>query len=158
MKTIHIDEFYYTSCELLCKLYAAFPTRYLLLIEDITGPIQWDMTGQPDRKSRACFETVIWLAEHELLQFRSVEPRDIGVEGAVLTQKAFVLLTGKITWEDGATVSRMDALLEARRNRAYDDLGVIVNDILRANSQWSAPFPSPALARSAPLADTDEGR
>ncbi|MDP5070296.1 MAG: hypothetical protein NWQ45_05295, partial [Congregibacter sp.] len=73
------------------------------------------MTGLPDRKSRACFETLIWLAEHDLLQFRTVEPRDIGIEGAVLTQKAFVLLTGHITWESGDSMSRIEALLEARR-------------------------------------------
>lgn len=156
MKTIHIDDFYYTTSEVLCTLYAAFPTRQMLLVEDITGPIKWDMTGLPDRRSKACFETLVWLAEYDLLTFRSVEPRDIGVEGAVLTQKAFVLLTGMITWEKEGTVSRMEALLEARRQRAYADLGLIVQDLLRANCQWSAPFPAPVLQRTAPLPTTED--
>lgn len=156
MKTIHIDEFYYTTSEVLCNLYAGFPTRHLLLVEDITGPVKWDMTGLPDRKSKACFETLVWLADHDLLSFRSVEPRDIGIEGAVLTQKAFVLLTGMIARDEGRTVSRIDALLEARRKRAYADLGLIVSDLFRANCQWAAPFPSRPLPRSAPLPLTDE--
>ena len=91
MKTLHIDDFYDVSAETFALLYAAFPVRHMLLVEDISGPIQWDMTGLPDRKSRATFETIVWLADHGLLTFRSVEPRDVGVEGAVLTQHAFVL-------------------------------------------------------------------
>lgn len=151
MKTNHIDEFFYTTSEVLCTLYGGFPTRHLLLVEDIAGPIRWDMTGLPDRKSKACFETLIWLGEHDLLRFRGVEPREIGVEGAVLTQKAFVLLTGMITRDEGSTISRIDALLDARIARAYDDLGLIVSDLFRANCQWAAPFPSRPIPRSAPL-------
>lgn len=157
MTPVHIDDFYYVTAEVLCKLHAAFPVRTLLLVEDITGPIQWDMTGLPDRKSRACFETFVWLSEHDLLSFRSIEPRDIGIEGAVLTQKAFVLLTGMINWEEGVSVSRMDALLEARIKRAYSDLGTIIKDVFHANCLWGAPVERPALARAAPIALTDEG-
>ncbi|MFK7831497.1 MAG: hypothetical protein AB8B57_17110 [Congregibacter sp.] len=155
MKTIHIDEFYYTTSEVLCTLYAAFPVRHLLLVEDITGPIKWDMTGLPDKKSTACFETLVWLAEYDVLRFRTIEPGNIGVEGAALTQKAFVLLTGIISWEDGSSSSRIDALLHARQQRAYDDLGLIIDDIFRANCQWAAPFPSPPLPQALPLSDLD---
>lgn len=156
MKTSHIDDFHYSCAEIFCTLYSAFPMRHLLLVEDITGPIKWDMTGLPDRRSKACFETLVWLAEHDLLRFRTVEPRDIGVEGAVLTQTAFVLLTGHITWETGISVSRIEALLEARRNRAYGDLGRIVNDVFTANCQWSAPVTSKPLLKSGALAPEDE--
>jgi len=148
----NIDDFYYATAEMLTSLYVAFPVRHLLLVEDITGPIRWDMTGLPDRKSRACFEAMIWHSEHELLTFRSVEPRDIGVEGAVLTQRAFVLLNGLITWEEGGSMSRIDAMIEARRQRAYDDLGTIVQDLLRANCQWGAPVVTPRLVKAPPIA------
>jgi hypothetical protein len=145
----HIDDFYYVSAEVLCSLYSAFPVRNLLLVEDITGPIRWDLTGLPDRKSRACFETIVWLAEHELFSFRSVEPREVGVEGAVLSQKAFVLLTGRVAWEDGQMSSRIEAIKDARARRAYDDIGNVINDLLQANCHWSAvrtqePLPKPA--------------
>ncbi|EED32594.1 conserved hypothetical protein [gamma proteobacterium NOR5-3] len=156
MRTTHIDDFHYSCAEVFCALYFAFPMRHLLLVEDITGPIKWDMTGLPDRRSQACFETLVWLAEHDLLRFRTVEPRDIGVEGAVLTQKAFVLLTGHITWESGDNVSRIEALIEARRNRAYADLGQIVNDVFRANCQWGAPITSKPLPKSESLSPADE--
>lgn len=141
MNDLHIDEFYFTAAEILRGLYAAFPTRRMLLVEDISGPIKWDMTGLPDRKSSACFEAIVWLGEHGLLTYRSVEPRDIGVEGAVLTQRAFVLLTSPITWADGDTATRIEALREAAKSMAYENLGKVVNDVLRANCFWGAPAP-----------------
>lgn len=156
MNAPHIDDFYYTAAEVLCRLYSAFPVRNLLLVEDITGPIKWDMTGLPDRKSQATFEAIIWLSEHGLFDFRTVEPRDIGVEGAVLTQKAFVLLTGQMRWADGAIISRIQGLSDARRDRVYNDLGTIVKDLLRANCQWSAPHTIPTLEPSAALAVVEE--
>jgi len=152
----HIDDFYYVTSEVLCQLYAAFPVRHLLLVEDISGPIKWDMTGLPDRKSRACFETLIWLAEHDLMNFRTVEPRNVGIEGAVLTQKAFVLLTGAVTREEGVTVSRIDALKEARSARAYGDLGVIIKDVFRANCYWSAPVAQSVLPKTETISVTSE--
>lgn len=157
MNPIHIDDFYYVTAEVLCELYAAFPVRHLLLVEDITGPIKWDLTGLPDRKSRACFETLIWLSDHNLLTFRTVEPREIGVEGAVLTQRAFVLLMGMVVWEEGAAMSRIDALREARASRAYDDLGTIVTDLFHANCLWGAPYQAPPLARAARIDVSGEG-
>lgn len=156
MNPAHIDDFYFVTAEVLCQLYAAFPVRNLVLVEDISGPIQWDMTGLPDRKSRACFETIIWLENSGLLTFRSIEPREVGVEGAVLTQPGFVLLTGLVTWTDGESMTRIDALRDARRHRAYDDLGTVMKDLFRANCAWSAPAPAEPLPRAAPLTITDE--
>lgn len=156
MNPAHIDDFYFVTAELLCQLYAAFPVRNLVLVEDISGPIKWDMTGLPDRKSRACFETIIWLSQSGLLTFRSIEPRDVGVEGAVLTQRAFVLLTGRVTWSDGDTTTRIDALRDARAHRAYDDLGTVVTDLFRANCAWAAPQAAEPLPRAASLQITDE--
>lgn len=151
----NIDDFHYACTEILCALYSVFPVRYLLLVEDITGPIKWDMTGLPDRKSRACFETMIWLADHGVLDYRTAEPKDIGVEGAVLSQQAFVLLVGNISWDTGENQSRIEALLTARRNRAYGDVGTIINDVLSANCRWSAPSQEGMLPKT-PTLSSDE--
>lgn len=148
MLPANIDDFYFVTSEVLCELYAAFPVRHLLLVEDLIGPIQWDLTGLPDRKSRACFETLIWLSECDLLTYRTIEPREIGIEGAVLTQHAFVLLTGRLVWEEGAVTTRVEALRQAQRERAYGDLASIINDLLRANCQWGAPPAAQALTKS----------
>ena len=156
MQSAHIDDFYYVTTEVFCKLYGGFPVRHLLLVEDLTGPIRWDMAGLPDRKSRACFETLIWLAEHGLLNYRSVEPRDIGVEGAVLSQHGFVLLSGPLTWHTGETTSRVHALREARAARAYSDLGTIIEDLLAANCHWGAPRRPGPLVKGASMAVTEE--
>lgn len=148
MTPAHIEDFYDTTAEVLCLLYAAFPIRHLVLVEDIRGPIQWDLTGLPDRKSQACFEAILWLAECELLDFRTIEPRNTGVEGAVLTQKGLVLLSGAVTWEEGDTLSRIEAMKQARRDGAYADLGPILQDLFRANLAWSATHESPPLKKS----------
>ncbi|MEQ8264202.1 hypothetical protein [Pseudohaliea sp.] len=151
MTGAHIDDFYYVTAEALCKLHAAFPVRYLLLVEDLTGPIRWDMTGLPDRKSRACFETLIWLAEHGLLNYRSVEPRDVGIEGAVLSQQGFVLLSGRLTWHHGESTSRIAGLQRARAERAYSDLATIIEDLLAANCHWAAPRQPAPLVKAASI-------
>ncbi|MEE4203032.1 MAG: hypothetical protein V2I45_05335 [Halieaceae bacterium] len=156
MKPVHIDDFYHVAAEALHTLYGVFPVRHLLLVEDISGPIRYDLTGMPDRKSTACFEGLVWLADHGLINYRTVEPRDIGVEGAVLTQRAFVLLNGAIRWEDGETMSRIEGIREARRLRAYDDLGTIVQDLLAANCQWGAPVVMQPLRRGPRLSVVDE--
>lgn len=157
MTSENIDDFYFVTSEVLCQLYTVFPVRHLLLVEDLIGPIQWDITGLPDRNSQACFETLIWLSAHDLLTFRTIEPRNIGIEGAVLTQKAFVLLTGTMTWESGGPTTRVEALREARHHRAYSDLGAVVNDLLRANCQWAAPSEAAPLSRAAAFALVSEG-
>lgn len=155
MKPAHIDDFYFVTSEVFCALYAAFPVPHLLLVEDLIGPIKWDITGMPDRRSQACFETFVWLADHNLLTYRTVEPRNIGIEGAVLTQQAFVLLTGVMTWDHGESVSRIDALKQARIQRAYDDLGTVVQDVFRANCHWVAPPKREPLAKTPPIAVSD---
>ncbi len=151
MSPSHIDEFYFVTGEVLSTLYAGFPNRQLILVEDIRGPIQWDIAGLPDRKSKACFETLIWLVDCGLLTYRSLEPRDIGIEGAVLTQQGFVLLTSPVTWDDGKTMSRIEALRVARRQRAYDDIAVILQELFSANCRWSAPAAKSILKRAASL-------
>lgn len=159
IKTANIDDFFHVAGEVLQTLYSVFPVRHLLLVEDLTGPIRHDMTGLPDRKSKACFESLIWLAEHQLMHFRSIEPRDVGVEGAVLTQQAFVLLNGPVVWDDGQTMSRIDGLVQARRQRAYADVSTIVHDLLAANCQWQASTRSAPLPRGPQLTavDLDDG-
>lgn len=156
MHPAHIDDFYYVTAEVLNTLYAAFPVRHLVLVEDITGPIRWDMTGLPDRKSRACFETLIWLADCDLIAFRTVEPRDLGIEGAWLTQKAFALLTGTITWNDGSTSTRIAALRTARSNLAYDDLGTLINNMLDANCRWAASAGAKELTKAEQISVADD--
>ncbi|MEO1082233.1 MAG: hypothetical protein AAFY29_21930 [Pseudomonadota bacterium] len=151
MTASNIDDFYYVSAELLSSLYAAFPVPHLLLVEDITGPISWDITGLPDRRSLACFETMIWLSQQGLLSYRSLEPRNVGVEGAALTQQGFVLLASSLRWDDGADSTRIDAVRDAQARLAYDDLGRIINDLIYANCQWGAPLAAQPVRRSAAL-------
>ena len=156
MEDSHIDNFYYATSEMLVRLYATFPVRSLLLVEDITGPIKWDMTGMPDRKSNATFESMMWLAEQNWFSFRTVEPRDLGVEGAVLSQRGFVLLNGLMRWQGGEPMSRIQGLKQARHHRSYSDMGPIVQDLMRANSQLELRGDVTELAPSATMQVVEE--
>jgi hypothetical protein len=152
----NIDDFYYVVSEVLVALYEVFPVRQLLLVEDLVGPIQWDMTGLPDRRSQACFETLVWLSAHDLLSYRSVEPRSTGLEGVVLTQKAFVLLTGSVNWDSGPPTARIAALRDARAQRAYNDLETVIRDMLHANCRWHSPLEPEPLPRSSGLPEAGD--
>ncbi|MEM8491376.1 MAG: hypothetical protein AAF756_11210 [Pseudomonadota bacterium] len=152
----NIEDFYYNAAEILGLLYAMFPVRSILMVEDISGPIKWDNTGLPDRRSQACFESMVWLCDHGLLEFRSIEDRNTGIEGAVLTQKAFVLLTSPIVWEGQEPESRIDALTAAKQELAYVNINTLVADLLRANCYWVSPSSPPVLSKHQTLNVLDE--
>ena len=155
MTPAHIDDFYYIVSEALCELHAAFPVRHLLLVEDLSGPIKWDMTGVPDRRSRACFEALIWLADCGLVDFRSLEARDTGVEGAVLTQRAFVLLTGEMRWEGGDAVTRIQALHDARDGGQPDPRARIFGSGVQALEYQEQPIGMLLVETDAIVADKE---
>ena len=158
MSRKNIEDFYYDTAEAMCLLYAMFPLRSILLVEDIRGPIKWDLTGLPDRRSQSCFESLLWLAEEGRRSYRSLEDRNVGIEGAVLTQKGFVLMNSPVTWEGEDPVSRVDALNEARRSLAYANIDTLVRDLLDANCHWTAPLKRDALPKhgTIELGDSDD--
>ena len=93
MSDIHIDDFYRDSAKILVCLYTTFPTPTTLYVEDISGPDEPDEFGLHHPRFESCFSTMIWLAQHDYLHFDELLRKE-AIDQAVLTKKAFLILTG----------------------------------------------------------------
>lgn len=94
MADIHIDDFYRDVAKILTRLYAVFPRKTTLYVEDISGPDEPDEFGLHHPRFQACFSTMVWLAEHDYLLFQSTI-RQEALDQVVLSQKAFLVLTSQ---------------------------------------------------------------
>lgn len=92
MNDIHISDFYKDAALILIMLYKHFPRKQLLFVEDISGPDTPDEFGLPTTRHLACLHTMIWLSDEGLLRFNDIV-RQEAIEQAVLTQRAFLLLS-----------------------------------------------------------------
>ena len=95
MADLHIDDFHRDVARILVALYASFPRKVALYVEDISGPNQPDEFGLPTPRFEACFSAMTWLAEEGYLRFDSPINRE-ALDQAVLTQRAFLLLASPI--------------------------------------------------------------
>lgn len=91
---LHIDDFCADVARILLDLYAAFPLKHAVYVEDISGPDEPDEVGLHSRRYEACFGTLLWLAEEGWLRFDSLIYRQ-GIDQAVLTNKAFLVLSAQ---------------------------------------------------------------
>ena len=94
MTDLHIDDFYRDVAKIFLRLYAIFPRKTVLYVEDISGPDQPDEFGLHHPRFEACFSTMVWLAEHGYLNF-DTNIRQEALDQAVLSQKAFLLLSSR---------------------------------------------------------------
>ena len=92
MADIHIEDFYKDAARILSQLFNAFPRRSTLYVEDISGPDSPDEYGVHSARHQACFACMLWLAEEGYLRYTDTI-RQEAVDQAVLTQKAFLLLS-----------------------------------------------------------------
>jgi hypothetical protein len=92
MSDIHIDDFYKDVAKILNLLYSFFPRPAQIYVEDISGPDDPDEFGLHSQRHQACFSTMIWLAESGYMRYIETI-RQEALDQAVLTQKAFTLLT-----------------------------------------------------------------
>lgn len=92
MADIHIEEFYKDTAVALAQLYAAFPRRINLFVEDIAGPDEPDEFGLHSKRHMACFGALLWLAEEGLIRYVDTI-RQEALDQAVLTRAAFTRLS-----------------------------------------------------------------
>ncbi|MCE0760166.1 hypothetical protein LWH94_13250 [Marinobacter sp. G11] len=92
MADIHVEEFYKDVAIALAQLYAAFPRRTNLFVEDIAGPDEPDEFGLHSKRHMACFGALLWLQEEGLLRYVDTI-RQEALDQAVLTREAFVRLS-----------------------------------------------------------------
>ena len=110
MSDLHIDDFCKDSAKILVALYAKFPQKLILYVEDIAGPDEPDEFGLHSPRHQACFNTMLWLAETDYISY--VQPiRQEALESATLTHRGFTFLTSRDT---GNPPSTYTAPLESR--------------------------------------------
>lgn len=94
MADLHIEDFYRDVGKIFLHLFATFPRKTVLYVEDISGPDQPDEFGLHHPRFQACFGAMVWLAEHGFLSFDDTIGQE-ALDQAVLTRRAFLLLTAQ---------------------------------------------------------------
>ncbi|MCB1698099.1 MAG: hypothetical protein H6984_12095 [Pseudomonadales bacterium] len=94
MADLHIDDFYRDVASIFLRLYAVFPRKTILYVEDVCGPDQPDEFGLHHPRFQAGFSAMVWLAEHGYLHFQETI-RAEALDQAVLSRRAFLLLSSR---------------------------------------------------------------
>jgi hypothetical protein len=91
MADLHIDEFYKDAAIILAQLYAAFPRKTSVYVEDVAGADRPDEFGLHSKRHLGCFGTMLWLGEEGWIRYVDTIGQ-MAIDQATLTQTAFVLL------------------------------------------------------------------
>lgn len=92
MNNLHVEDFYKDAAIALTRLYSVFPRKHTLWVEEISGPDNPDEYGLHSDRYMGCFSTLLWLADYGFIRYEDTIRQD-AIDQAVLTQKAFVLLS-----------------------------------------------------------------
>ena len=92
MADINIENFYQHIAKILSILYAEFPSKSPLYVDDVAGVDDPDEYGLHSPHYTAGFFAMLWLADEEYIRYMDTIRQD-GVDQAVLTHKAFLKLT-----------------------------------------------------------------
>jgi hypothetical protein len=92
MADINVENFYQHIAKILSILYAGFPTKQALYVDEVAGIDEPDEYGLHSPHYTAGFYAMIWLAEEDYLRYADTIRQD-GVDQACLTHKAFLRLT-----------------------------------------------------------------
>lgn len=93
MSDLHIEEFYKDAALILAQLYAAFPRKTSVYVEDIAGDDTPDEFGLHSKRHLACLGAMLWLAEEGWLRYVDTIGQ-LAIDQAALTQAAFIRLSG----------------------------------------------------------------
>ena len=94
MADLHIEDFYKDTALIFLRLYAAFPRKLILYVDDVYGPDTPDDYGLHSDRHMGCFSTMIWLADQGYIQFDTTI-RQEALDQAVLTERGFLLLSSR---------------------------------------------------------------
>jgi len=92
---IHIADFHKDVAKVFCQLYAGFPRKLTLFVEDISGSDTPDEFGLHSTRHQACFATFLWLAEEGYIRYDSTI-RQEAIDQTTLTHRGFTLLSTQL--------------------------------------------------------------
>ncbi len=96
MSDIHIEEFYHDIGLILARLYASFPRRTTLYVEDISGEDTPDEYGLHSDRYMSCLSAMSWLKDQKYIDFECIVKQE-AVDQVVLTEKSFWILANQAT-------------------------------------------------------------
>lgn len=94
MADLHIDDFYKDVAAIFLRLYALFPRKQILFVDDICKGEEADEFGLPSPRHLSCFSAMVWLGEEGFLRY-DAPIRQEALDQAVLTEKGFLLLSSR---------------------------------------------------------------
>ncbi len=92
MAEINIENFYRHIAKIFSLLYASFPSKSPVYVDDVAGIDEPDEYGLHSPHYTAGFFALIWLADEDYIRYSDTIRQD-GVDQAALTHKAFLRLT-----------------------------------------------------------------
>lgn len=139
MADINIENFYRHIAKILSILYASFPSKTPVYVDDVAGIDEPDEYGLHSPSYTAGFYAILWLADEEYLRFSDTIRQD-GVDQAVLTHKAFLKLTEVAEPIYTATVYETDesnivSIVQPHESRSpsvIEDHKLVINQLRRA--------------------------
>jgi len=114
MSDIHVDEFFKDAARALTLLYANFPRRQPIFVEDVCGPQPVDEFGLHSDRHQACLGTLIWLGEEGLLRHEGLI-RQEAIDQAVLSSRCFTLLSTPALRNEPRDVTDLPPLVREER-------------------------------------------
>ncbi len=102
MADLNSENFYRHISKILIILYANFPSKAAIYVDEVAGIDEPDEYGLHSPTYTAGFYALLWLEEEGYIRYADVIRQD-GVDQATLTHKAFVKLTeisGQIVTEE----------------------------------------------------------
>lgn len=92
MADINVEYFYQDIAKILSILYASFPSKTAIYVDEVSGADDPDEYGLHTGRYTACFYAMLWLQEEGYLRYADTIRQD-GIDQATLTRKAFLKLS-----------------------------------------------------------------
>lgn len=152
---LHIDDFCQDVARILVNLHSSFPLKHAIYVEDISGPDEPDEVGLHSPRFSACLGAMLWLAEEGWIRYETLIYQE-GIDQAVLTQKAFLVLSAQsdvlyadvpeqpllVKQQKATRIEQLRTALKSRRSTYINDM---VQYLLSASPALILPIEKPVI-------------
>lgn len=94
MTDIHIDDFYKDVAIIFLRLYATFPRKTILYVDEVCGADEPDEFGLHSERFLSGFSAMVWLAEHDYVKSDGPIKQE-ALDQAVLSEQGFLILSSR---------------------------------------------------------------
>lgn len=152
MSHLHIDDFTHDVARILMQSYMSFPRPGALYVEDIIGPTEVDDVGLHSTRHMSCLGAMLWLTEEGYLRYQATIFQE-GLEQAVLSNRAFVLLTALSDLRFEETDPQLPATVQLEKATVAEQL---IQAIRAQDSARTTALVRYLLSRNPQPVDKDE--